>query len=58
MAALFHLLKLDLVNVNMYKVLIVLIYTVPALLIFVWAGTWTISAGSSRPAAPSADGWP
>ena len=41
MAALFHLLKLDLVNVNMYKVLIVLIYTVPALLIFVWAGTWT-----------------
>ncbi len=53
MAALFHLLKLDLVNVNMYKVLIVLVYTVPALLIFVWSGDvdwvlgWILAAGSA-----------
>lgn len=53
MAALFHLLKLDLVSVNMYKVLIVLVYTVPALLIFVWSGDvdwvlgWILAAGSA-----------
>ena len=53
MAALFHLLKLDLVNVNMYKVLIVLVYTVPALLIFMWSGDvdwvlgWVLAAGSA-----------
>ena len=35
MASLQFLMKLDLVKVNMYKVFIVLIYTIPALLIFV-----------------------
>ncbi len=35
MAALYHLLRLDLVLVNMHKVFIILIYTVPALLVFV-----------------------
>jgi len=35
MATLFHLAKFDLVRVNVYKVFIVLIYTLPALLIFV-----------------------
>jgi hypothetical protein len=34
MASLQFLMKLDLVRVNMYKVFIVLIYTIPALLIF------------------------
>ena len=53
MAALFHLLNLDLVNVNMYKVFIVLVYTVPALLIFMWSGDvdwvlgWVLAAGSA-----------
>jgi uncharacterized membrane protein YfcA len=53
MAALFHLLKLDLVSVNMYKVFIVLVYTVPALAIFVWSGDvdwllgWILAAGSA-----------
>jgi uncharacterized membrane protein YfcA len=53
MAALFHLLRLDLVNVNMYKVFIVLVYTVPALLIFMWSGDvdwllgWILAAGSA-----------
>jgi uncharacterized protein len=38
------LLSLDLVRVNMYKVFIVLLYTVPALVVFVVAGRvdWTI----------------
>ena len=34
MAALYHILKLNLVYVNMHKVFIVMIYTIPALLIF------------------------
>lgn len=36
MASLFHLLRTSLVYVNMHKVLIVLIYTIPALAIFIW----------------------
>ena len=38
MASLYHILKLDLVYVNMHKVFIVLIYTIPALCIFVATG--------------------
>jgi len=53
MAALYHLLRLDLVNVNRYKVFIVLVYTVPALAIFMWSGNvdwilgWILAAGSA-----------
>ncbi len=38
MAALYHVLKLDLVYVNMHKVFIILVYTVPALFVFTWYG--------------------
>lgn len=38
MAALYHLLNIDLVRVNMHKVFIILIYTLPALLIFLLTG--------------------
>lgn len=38
MAALYHVLKLDLVHVNMHKVFIILVYTIPALCIFMWYG--------------------
>jgi uncharacterized membrane protein YfcA len=38
MAALYHLLKLDLVFVNMHKVFIVLVYTIPALAVFAMNG--------------------
>lgn len=38
MAALYHLLRLDLVVVNAHKAAIVLIYTLPALGIFAWTG--------------------
>lgn len=34
MASLYHLMRLDLVRVNMHKIFIVFIYTIPALLIF------------------------
>ncbi len=36
MAALYHLLKINLVFVNMHKVFITLIFTIPALFIFIW----------------------
>ncbi len=38
MAALYHILKLDLVYVNMHKVFIVLVYTVAALCVFLLKG--------------------
>ncbi len=38
MAVLFHLAKFDLVRVNVYKVFIVLIYTLPAIAIFIASG--------------------
>lgn len=38
MAALYHLHRLDLVRVNMHKVFIILVYTLPALLVFVKTG--------------------
>ena len=34
MAALYHLVKLDLVRVNMHKIFIIFVYTIPALFIF------------------------
>jgi uncharacterized membrane protein YfcA len=43
MAALYHLLHLNLIRVNMHKVFIILIYTFPALLVFAYTGNvnWT-----------------
>ncbi len=38
MAAFYHLLRMNLVFVNMHKVTVVLFYTVPALAIFAWTG--------------------
>jgi len=38
MASLYHLLRLDLIRVNMHKVFIILIYTFPALLVFAATG--------------------
>lgn len=53
MAALYHLLKMNLVYVNMHKVFIVFIYTLPALLIFIlsgkvnWLYGFTLAAGNA-----------
>ena len=38
MASLYHLLEVGLVHVNMHKVFIVFLYTIPALCIFIWSG--------------------
>jgi uncharacterized membrane protein YfcA len=38
MASLFHLMKLDLIRVNMHKVFIIFVYTIPAFFIFVFSG--------------------
>ncbi len=57
MAALFHLLKLNLVLVNMHKVFIVFIYTIPALGIFIISGNIDWVLGLSLAAGNSLGGW-
>jgi uncharacterized membrane protein YfcA len=57
MAALFHLLRSTLVRVNMHKVFIVLIYTIPALGIFIWSGNVDWMLGLSLAAGNSLGGW-
>jgi uncharacterized membrane protein YfcA len=57
MAALYHLLRIDLVRVNMHKVFITMIYTVPTLLIFIWSGNVDWLLGLSLAAGTSIGGW-
>ena len=57
MAALYHLLKLDLIRVNMHKVFIVLIYTVPALVIFLVTGNINWRFGLSLAAGSGLGAW-
>ncbi len=57
MAALNYLLKFDLVHVNMHKVFIVLVYTIPALLIFVITGNVNWPLGISLAAGNALGGW-
>ncbi len=57
MAALYHILKLNLIFVNMHKVFIVMIYTVPALFIFVWTGNVNWQFGLSLAAGNALGGW-
>jgi uncharacterized membrane protein YfcA len=57
MAALNYLLKFDLVHVNMHKVFIVLVYTVPALLIFILTGSVNWLFGISLAAGNAIGGW-
>jgi hypothetical protein len=57
MAALYHLLKLDLVRVNMHKVFIVLIYTLPALFIFMYTGNVNWKYGLVLTAGNASGGW-
>lgn len=57
MAALFHLLALNLVQVNMHKVFIVFIYTIPALAIFIASGNVNWPLGLSLAAGNSFGGW-
>jgi uncharacterized membrane protein YfcA len=57
MAALYHLLRIDLIRVNMHKVFITMIYTVPTLLIFIWSGNVDWLLGLSLAAGTSIGGW-
>jgi len=57
MAALYHVLRINLVFVNMHKVFIVLIYTIPALAIFIWAGNVDWALGLSLAAGNAVGGW-
>lgn len=57
MAAIQNLMKLNLIFVNMHKVFIVLIYTIPALLIFVLSGDVDWVLGLSLAAGNALGGW-
>jgi uncharacterized membrane protein YfcA len=57
MAALYHLLRVDLITVNMHKVFIILIYTLPALLIFMWTGNVNWEYGLILAAGNAFGGW-
>jgi len=57
MAAIQNLMKLNLVFVNMHKVFIVLLYTIPALLIFVLTGDVDWVLGLSLAVGNAIGGW-
>lgn len=57
MAALYHILTLDLVHVNMHKVFIVLVYTIPTLCIFMWYGNVHWIFGVCLAAGNAFGGW-
>ncbi|WP_456443327.1 sulfite exporter TauE/SafE family protein [Caldithrix abyssi] len=57
MATLFHLAKFDLVRVNVYKVFIVLIYTLPALAVFIASGNVNFIWGLILAAGNGLGGW-
>lgn len=57
MACLYHLFRFDLVTVNMHKVFIVLLYTVPALLVFAATGNVHLPYGLSLAAGMGFGAW-
>jgi len=57
MAALYHLLKINLVFVNMHKVFITMIFTIPALLIFMWTDNVDWLLGLILAAGNGLGGW-
>ncbi len=57
MAALYHLLLPDLVKVNMHKVFIIMLYTVPALIVFALTGNVDWKLGIALGAGNSLGGW-
>ncbi len=57
MAILYHLLQMNLIHVNMHKVFIVFIYTIPALGIFIWTGNVNWILGLSLAAGNATGGW-
>lgn len=57
MAALYHLLRMDLIRVNMHKVFITMLFTAPALVIFIWTGNVNWLFGLSLAAGNALGGW-
>ncbi len=57
MASLYHLMKLDLVRVNMHKVFIIFIYTIPAMLVFLFTGNVEWKFGLSLAAGMAFGAW-
>jgi len=57
MAALYHLLRMDLIRVNMHKVFITMLFTVPALVVFAWTGNVNWVLGLCLAAGNSVGGW-
>ncbi|MGB2691056.1 MAG: sulfite exporter TauE/SafE family protein [Thermodesulfobacteriota bacterium] len=57
MAALYHLMRMNLVFVNMHKVFITLIFTIPALLIFMWTDNVDWLLGLVLAAGNAVGGW-
>lgn len=57
MAALYHIMRMNLVYVNMHKMFISMIFTIPALIIFVWTGNVDWALGLSLAAGNGVGGW-
>ena len=57
MAALLHILKLDLIKVNMYKVFIIFVYTIPAIFIFAASGHIDIVYALALAAGNASGAW-
>jgi len=57
MAALYHVLRMDLVTVNMHKVTIVMIYTIPTLGVYAWTGNVAWLPGLILGAGSAVGGW-
>jgi uncharacterized membrane protein YfcA len=57
MAALYHLMRLDLVQVNMHKVFIIFVYTIPALVVFFLTHNVDLKLGLVLAAGNAFGGW-
>jgi len=57
MAVLYHVLRMDLVTVNFNKAVIILIYTIPALLVFTYTGNVNLKWGLVLAAGSAIGGW-
>jgi uncharacterized protein len=57
MAALYHLLNMNLIRVNMHKVFITMLFTIPALIIFIWTGNVNWMFGLCLAAGNAIGGW-
>ena len=57
MAALYHLLRMNLIRVNMHKVFITMLFTIPTLIIFIWTGNVNWMFGLCLAAGTAIGGW-